>query len=85
MNLPAGKTFQTSVEIIYEDKDCLVFNKPPGLLVIPTDKNEERTLVSLVNGQREGFARLYPAHRLDRDTSGVILFARGKEKVPQPA
>jgi len=56
-----------------------VFNKPSGLLVIPTDKNEDRTLVNIVNEQQSAFGHLHPAHRLDRDTTGVILFAKGKE------
>jgi len=56
-----------------------VFNKPSGLLVIPTDKNEHHTLVNIVNQQRECQGHLYPAHRLDRDTSGAILFAKGKD------
>jgi len=57
-----------------------VFNKPSGLLVIPTDKNEHHTLESIVNRQ-QGLPQgsLYPAHRLDRDTSGAILFAKGKD------
>ncbi|MBF0504338.1 MAG: RNA pseudouridine synthase [Candidatus Omnitrophica bacterium] len=73
---PAPKV---QVPVIYQDENCLVFNKPSGLLVIPTDKNEHHTLVDLVNGQQGEEGRLYPAHRLDRDTSGVILFARGRE------
>ena len=48
-------------------------------MTIPTDKNEDRNLVSLVNEQRTQEIHLHPAHRLDRDTSGVILFAKGKE------
>ncbi len=65
------------IPVLYEDENCLVFNKPSGLLVIPTDKNEDRTLVNIVNQQQGG--DLYPAHRLDRDTTGVILFAKGKD------
>lgn len=66
------------IPVLFEDENCLAFNKPSGLLVIPTDKNEDYTLVNLVNHQY-GTNELYPAHRLDRDTSGVILFAKGKE------
>ena len=67
------------IPVLYEDENCLVFNKPSGLLVIPTDKNEDRTLVNVVNDQQGAKGDLYPAHRLDRDTTGVILFAKGKE------
>ncbi len=66
------------IAVLYEDDACIAFNKPSGLLVIPTDKNEQRTLVNLVNKQYPNGAYLHPAHRLDRDTSGVILFAKGK-------
>ncbi len=71
------------IPVLYEDADCLVFNKPSGLLVIPTDKNEDHTLVNIVNQQQGAGVKLYPAHRLDRDTSGVILFAKGKERQQQ--
>ena len=79
MNHWPSKAPSVVIEILYEDNDCIVFYKPAGLLTIPTDKNEERTLVSLVNEQRNEAVSLHPAHRLDRDTSGVILFAKGKE------
>jgi len=72
-------TPKVRIPVIYEDENCLVFNKPSGLLVIPTDKNEHHTLVSIANEQYGGRGRLYPAHRLDRDTSGVILFAKGRD------
>ena len=73
------------IPILYEDENCVVFNKPSGILVIPTDKNEDHTLVNIVNHQAPPAAdqaaqgHLYPAHRLDRDTSGVVLFAKGKD------
>jgi 23S rRNA pseudouridine1911/1915/1917 synthase len=82
-------TPKIQIPVLYEDENCLVFNKPSGLLVIPTDKNEHHTLVNIVNGpshaedshrsQHGTKIHLYPAHRLDRDTTGVILFAKGKE------
>ena len=70
---------KTKIPVLYEDENCLVFNKPSGLLVIPTDKNEDHTLVNLVNEQQGAGGHLHPAHRLDRDTTGVILFAKGKD------
>lgn len=69
------------VKILYEDDHYVVFDKPSGLLVIPTPKNERNTLVNIVNQRCDSSgaqARLHPCHRLDRDTSGVILFAKGK-------
>src|ERR1700685_3320891 len=80
MNIsPNHPTPKIQIPVLYEDADCLVFNKPSGLLVIPTDKNEDHTLVNVVNHQQGANGQLYPAHRLDRDTTGVILFAKGKD------
>jgi 23S rRNA pseudouridine1911/1915/1917 synthase len=64
------------VPVLYEDEECIVFNKPAGLLTIPADESTEKSLVDVVRDQK-GQA-LHPAHRLDRDTSGVILFAKSK-------
>jgi len=80
MNIrPTHPTPKVHIPVLYEDENCLVFSKPSGLLVIPTDKNEDHTLVNIVNRQQASQGQLYPAHRLDRDTTGVILFAKGKE------
>ena len=70
-----------SIPVIYEDEWILVVDKPPGLLVIPTPKNEPRTLTSILNGDLENkkaLYRLHPCHRLDRETSGLIIYAKGK-------
>jgi 23S rRNA pseudouridine1911/1915/1917 synthase len=90
---PSPPTPKIHIPVLYEDENCLVFNKPSGLLVIPTDKNEDHTLVNIVNQQQlklngpghsiksdQVRSILYPAHRLDRDTTGVILFAKGKDR-----
>lgn len=69
------------IPLLYEDGECAAFDKPAGLLTIPTEKGECSTLVHAVNEQRgrqDAQDPLHPAHRLDRDTSGVILFAKGK-------
>jgi len=69
------------IEVLYEDEHYMVFNKPAGLLVIPTPENEQKTLVNIVNCQyapQDNSWKLHPCHRIDRETSGVIVFAKGK-------
>jgi len=66
---------------MYEDQWLLIVDKPTGLLVIPTPKNEKHTLTNLLNekAKKENILyRLHPCHRLDRDTSGLIIYAKGK-------
>lgn len=70
-----------NIPIVYEDEWLLVLNKPSGLLTVPTPKKEPRTLTSIVNEdlKQKGLAyHLYPCHRLDRETSGLIIYAKGK-------
>ena len=68
------------IPIIFQDEWLLVVNKPAGLLTIPTHKNETSTLTGLLNKtlKDEAAARLHPCHRLDRETSGLIVYAKGK-------
>ncbi|MFA5147287.1 MAG: RluA family pseudouridine synthase [Candidatus Omnitrophota bacterium] len=69
-------------EIIYEDQYLIVVNKPSGLLVIPTPNKEPVTLTSLLNEDldRRGIeANAYPCHRIDRGTSGLVIYAKGKK------
>ncbi len=81
-------------KIVYEDEQIIVVDKPSGMLVIPTPKKETNTLTDLLNREldlrgvssnacppaREIHAvrRAHPCHRLDRETSGLIIYAKGK-------
>ena|SRR3989338_1070210 len=74
--------FKNPIKILYEDEQFMAFDKPSGLLVVPAAQNESNTLVNIVNyqyGIGKGLKELFPCHRLDRDTSGVILFAKGRQ------
>jgi 23S rRNA pseudouridine1911/1915/1917 synthase len=62
-------------EIISENEDFVVINKPPGLLSIPDREGKEISLKILL---RQKYGSIYTVHRLDRDTSGVILFAKNE-------
>ena len=68
-------------KIIYEDDRLIVIDKPSGILVIPTPKKETNTLTDLLNrdlDERGIEANAYPCHRLDRETSGLVIYAKGK-------
>lgn len=70
-----------NLEILYEDDYLLAINKKSGILVIPTFRNEKHTLTNLINFEIEKKGlnyKAHPCHRLDRETSGVILYAKGK-------
>lgn len=65
--------------LVYIDPDLLAVDKPSGLLSVSTDDEHERT--ALVRARQllpGGIGSLWPVHRLDRDTSGVLLFARSR-------
>lgn len=63
-----------NIEIIYEDKDLVVICKPEGLLSVAADFDKEFTAHSVLK-KRFYTQRVYPVHRLDRETSGVMVFA----------
>lgn len=73
---PSGRE---KLDILYADDDLVAINKPAGLLVhrSPIDRRETRFALQLL---RDQLGRLvYPAHRLDKPTSGVLLFALSPE------
>jgi 23S rRNA pseudouridine955/2504/2580 synthase/23S rRNA pseudouridine1911/1915/1917 synthase len=61
------------LEILFEDEDIIVLNKPAGLLSIPDRFGKEPSLKSLL---QEKFGEIFTVHRLDQYTSGLILFAK---------
>ncbi|NCC99186.1 MAG: RluA family pseudouridine synthase [Bacteroidia bacterium] len=71
-----------SLKIIYEDDAILVVDKKEGLLSVRTEKDGFETASHLLNTYMRAYGRgshIYVVHRLDRDTSGVMMFAKTKE------
>ena len=68
-----------SVEIIYEDEEMIAINKPHGLLVHRTKLAADVDVFALQLLRDQINQRVYPVHRLDRKTSGVLLFAKSAE------
>jgi len=79
------KTSQNAIkrlEILYQDADIIAVNKPHGLLSVgTTSENRQHALALLRNQLSRGknSVKIFPVHRLDRETSGVLLFATSKE------
>ena len=69
------------LDIIYEDKNILVVNKPFGLLTISTPKQNKKTLYHEVSDyvkKSNPKAKIFIIHRLDKDTSGIVMFAKNQ-------
>ncbi|MCR5422999.1 MAG: RluA family pseudouridine synthase [Bacilli bacterium] len=70
---------QLKLDIIYEDNDFIVINKPSGLLSIESDKEKVDTAYKEVLQylqSKDKTARCFQVHRIDKNTSGVLLFAK---------
>jgi RluA family pseudouridine synthase len=65
------------IDIIYEDEHIIAINKPAHLLSIPDRYNS--TKENLKNTLKERFGEIYVVHRLDKETSGIIVFAKTEE------
>lgn len=77
-----AKHERKDLPIIYEDEDIVVINKPSGLLSVATDREKGRTAYRLISdyvASTNPKARVYVVHRLDEDTSGVLVFAKKYE------
>ena len=77
----SDKTLQR-LEILYQDQDIIAINKPAGLLSVGTAKENKLHALALLRTQLsrgKRSIRLWPVHRLDRETSGILLFATSKE------
>ena len=74
--------------ILHEDQDVLVVDKPAGLLTIATEGDRTRTAYFILTdyvrkGCDRSRNRIFIVHRLDRETSGVLVFAKNEEAKPR--
>ncbi|DAC27396.1 MAG TPA: RluA family pseudouridine synthase [Candidatus Poseidoniales archaeon] len=79
---PLKELKKSAIEIIYEDDDLLVVEKPAKLLSVATDKLEQNTLhgkcVDYLK-QQDSKSWCYIVHRLDKETSGIMLLSKNKQ------
>lgn len=70
------------LKIVYEDAYLIVVEKEPGLLSVNTEREKERTAASILNEylrRSNRRSQVYIVHRLDRDTSGLMMFAKDEQ------
>ncbi len=76
-----SQTTRKQIRLLYEDPDVIVIDKPAGMLSIASDKEKEKTAYHILTDyvrEQHPENRIFIVHRLDRDTSGVMLFARNE-------
>src|ERR687898_2167429 len=78
---PVTRNLQCGLGLLYEDTDIVVVNKPAGLLTIATDSEKTRTAYFILTnyvrkGNNKSRNRIFIVHRLDRETSGLLIFAK---------
>ncbi|MBN2829822.1 MAG: RNA pseudouridine synthase [Candidatus Cloacimonetes bacterium] len=84
ISIASRKFLPKDVIIIHEDRDILVVDKPAGILTIATDAEETNTLYYMLTdyvrkGNPKSIYRIFIVHRLDKDTSGIIVFAKSEQ------
>ncbi|KAK9728918.1 DRAP deaminase [Basidiobolus ranarum] len=67
-----------NIKIIHEDEEILVVDKPASIPVHPTGRYQHNTVLNILKYEH-GYQSLFPVNRLDRLTSGILIFARTKE------
>ena len=80
---PNAKHLSRELEMLYQDKDILVVNKPAGLLTMGTAKKKIKTAEYILTdfvrkGNHKSRNRVFTVHRLDQWTSGVLIFAKSE-------
>lgn len=78
-----GKYQPKGLTILHEDRDVIVVEKPCGLLTVGTDRDKSRTAHAILNeyvrkGDPRSRNRIFVVHRLDRETSGILIFAKSE-------
>ena len=81
---PGGRVLPMGLVILHEDRDILVVDKPPGLLTIGTESEKSRTAYFILTdyvckGWARSRKRIFIVHRLDRESSGILVFAKSED------
>lgn len=84
-NAPRTRPPPAGIAILHDDDGLVAIDKPAGLLAVSTETERERTALALLRAHlsgrsRKGAVRLWPVHRIDRETSGVLLFAKSADE-----
>jgi RluA family pseudouridine synthase len=77
-----NNNYNKEIKVLYEDEDIIVINKPCGLLSIATSKEKEYTLYHFISThlkERNKNNKVFIIHRLDKDTSGIVIFAKNQK------
>ena len=75
---PSVEAQDIRLEILFEDDDVLVLNKEPGIVVHPACGHHDGTLLNALYGHAKGSFSPLLVHRLDKDTSGVLVVAKNE-------
>ncbi len=67
-----------NIEKVFENENFIAFNKPPTIAVHPNSAYQSGTMIQILE-EKYGYQNLKMAHRIDKETSGLILFAKTKE------
>jgi len=83
-SIPKTRPLAKGLVILHEDRDILVVDKPSGLLTVGTDREKSRTAYFILTnyvrkGRPRSRDRVFIVHRLDRDTSGILIFAKSEK------
>ena len=73
------KPEKIKLDIIYEDDDIILINKQPGIVVHPSYGHPSGTILNALMAHSKGKYNPYLVHRLDKDTSGLIIFAKNEK------
>lgn len=82
--VPGSRELPLGLINMYEDRDIIVVDKPAGLLTVGTDREKIHTAHFVLGdyvrkGQMRSKAQVFVVHRLDRETSGVLVFAKSEQ------
>ena len=82
INIETKNKSSLPFDVLYEDNYIIVVNKPAGLLTISTSKEKEKTLYHYVSSylkEKNKSNKVFIVHRLDKETSGVVVFAKDEK------